>query len=130
MATVLVPTPLRRFTGGQSKVSASAATIGELIGALDAQYPGVAEKLLDGGGEIKRFINVFVNDDEVRSLQGLATPVGDNDRISIVPAMAGGEYKRMEIREWRSEITETVANLQLPISDLQLPRDTNTCHLD
>ena len=90
MATVLVPTPLRRFTGGQSKVSASAATIGELIGALEVQYPGVAEKLLDGNGEIKRFINVFVNDDEVRSLQGLATPVGDSDRISIVPAMAGG----------------------------------------
>ncbi len=90
MATVLMPTPLRRFTGGQSKVTAAADTVGALIHTLDSQYPGVAEKLLDDSGEIKRFINVFVNDDEVRSLQGLETPLGDNDRVSIVPAMAGG----------------------------------------
>ncbi len=90
MATVLMPTPLRRFTGGQSKVTASADTVGGLIRTLDGQYPGVAGKLLDDGGEIKRFINVFVNDDEVRSLQGLATPLSDGDRVSIVPAMAGG----------------------------------------
>jgi molybdopterin synthase sulfur carrier subunit len=64
--------------------------VGALIHTLDSQYPGVAEKLLDDSGEIKRFINVFVNDDEVRSLQGLETPLGDNDRVSIVPAMAGG----------------------------------------
>lgn len=90
MATVLMPTPLRRFTGGQSKVTASADTVGALIRTLDGQYPGVADKLLDDSGEIKRFINVFVNDDEVRSLSGLATPLSDSDRISIVPAMAGG----------------------------------------
>lgn len=90
MATVLVPTPLRRLTGGQSKVSVSAPNVGGLIQALDSDYPGVAEKLLDGNGQIKRFINVFVNDDEVRSLQGLATPLAQEDRVSIVPAMAGG----------------------------------------
>ena len=90
MATDLVPTPLRRFTAGQSKVSVPAQNVGGLIQALDDDYPGVAEKLIDGNGEIKRFINVFVNDDEVRSLQGLATPVADDDRVSIVPAMAGG----------------------------------------
>lgn len=90
MATVLVPTPLRRYTGGQPKVSVEADDISGLIQALDASYPGVAEKLLDGSGQIKRFINVFVNEDEVRTLQGLATPLGDADRVSIVPAMAGG----------------------------------------
>jgi len=90
MATVLVPTPLRRFTGGQSKVSLPAQDVGGLIQALESSYPGVSEKLIDGNGEIKRFINVFVNDDEVRSLQGLATPVSADDRVSIVPAMAGG----------------------------------------
>lgn len=93
MATVFVPTPLRRLTEGQSKItipSTDAADVGGLIRTLDATFPGIAEKVLDGNGEIKRFINVFVNDDEVRSLQGLATPVGDEDRISIVPAMAGG----------------------------------------
>jgi molybdopterin synthase sulfur carrier subunit len=90
MTTILVPTPLRRFTGGQSSVSLTAADVGGLIQALEQSYPGVSEKLVDGNGEIKRFINVFVNEDEVRSLQGLATPVGENDRVSIVPAMAGG----------------------------------------
>lgn len=90
MATVLVPTPLRRYTGGQPRVSVEADNLGGLIQALEADYPGVAERLLDGNGQIKRFINVFVNDDEVRSLQGLATPVAEADRVSIVPAMAGG----------------------------------------
>lgn len=90
MATVLVPTPLRRFTGGQSKVTVDATDLSTLIRQMESDYPGVADKLLDGSGEIKRFINVFVNDDEVRSLQGLATPVRAEDRVSIVPAMAGG----------------------------------------
>lgn len=91
MATVLLPTPLRRLTGGQAKVEIDGQDIGSLIGAIDAQYPGVADKLLDDDGNIKRFINVFVNDDEVRSLQGLHTPVRSTDRVSIVPAMAGGQ---------------------------------------
>ncbi len=91
MATVYVPTPLRRLTSGQSKVDVEGATIGALIESVEAQYPGIAEKVLDGDGNIKRFINVFLNDDEVGSLQGLETPVGDNDKISIVPAMAGGQ---------------------------------------
>ena len=91
MATVLVPTPLRRLTGGQAKVEADGSDIGSLIIAVDAQYPGVADRLLDDDGNIKRFINVFVNEDEVRSLQGLHTPVRPQDKVSIVPAMAGGK---------------------------------------
>jgi molybdopterin synthase sulfur carrier subunit len=91
MATVLVPTPLRRLTGGQAKVDVDGADIGALIQAINSQYPGVADKLLDDGGNIKRFINVFVNDAEVRSLQGLHTPVRTQDKVSIVPAMAGGQ---------------------------------------
>lgn len=90
MATVLVPTPLRRLTGGQSKVEVDGADVGALIQSIDKQFPGVANKVLDGDGNVKRFINVFVNDDEIRQLQGLATPVGMNDKVSIVPAMAGG----------------------------------------
>jgi len=90
MATVLVPTPLRRLTGGQAKVEVEGSDIGTLILAIDSQYPGVADKLLDDDGNIKRFINVFVNDSEVRSLQGLHTPVQAGDKVSIVPAMAGG----------------------------------------
>ena len=98
MATVYVPTPLRRLTGGQSKVEATGSDISALIQAVDAEYPGVAEKLLDGDGDIKRFINVFVNDDEVRTLQGLQTPVAESDKVSIVPAMAGGSQFRGWIR--------------------------------
>ena len=91
MATVLVPTPLRRLTGGQSKVEVDGADVAALITAIDSQFPGVADKVLDGDGNVKRFINVFVNDDEIRTLQGLETPVKENDKVSIVPAMAGGQ---------------------------------------
>lgn len=90
MATVLLPTPLRRLAGGQSRVTIEAADLGGLIQSLERQYPGIAEKLLDDSGEIKRFINVFVNENEVRTLQGLSTPVAEADKVSIVPAMAGG----------------------------------------
>jgi sulfur-carrier protein len=93
MATVLVPTPLRRLTGGQSKVEVAGSTVGSLLTAVDAKYPGVAQKVLDEDGNVKRFINVFLNDDEIRTLKGLDTPVGENDRVSIVPAMAGGQEK-------------------------------------
>lgn len=91
MATVYVPTPLRRLTGGQAKVEVTGSDVGLIIQAIDAQYPGVADRLLDDDGNIKRFINVFVNDAEIRGLQGLHTPVGENDKVSIVPAMAGGQ---------------------------------------
>ena len=90
MATVFIPTPLRRLTGGQSKITEDAATVGELLSSLDQQFPGIEEKLLDGDGNLKRFINIFRNDDEIRTLAGLATPVREDDKISIVPAMAGG----------------------------------------
>ncbi len=90
MTTVYIPTPLRRLTGGQSKVQVKAQDIGGLIKQLDAQYPGFAERVLDDQGKAKRFIQIFRNDDEIRSLQGLETPLSDGDRVSIVPAMAGG----------------------------------------
>ncbi len=90
MATVFIPTPLRRLTGGQSKVTETAGTVGELIQQLETQYPGMGEKLLDGDGNLKRFINIFRNDDEIRTLAGLETAVSEDDKISIVPAMAGG----------------------------------------
>jgi sulfur-carrier protein len=91
MATVFVPTPLRRLTGGQSKVEVEATTINELVQKLEAQYPGVRERLLDNDGEIKRFINVFVDGEEIRGLQGGDTPLNDRAEVSIIPAMAGGE---------------------------------------
>ena len=90
MATVFVPTPLRRLTGGQSKLTVDGNDVGALLQSINQQYPGITEKVLDDDGNVKRFINVFVNDDEIRTLQGLETPVKADDRVSIVPAMAGG----------------------------------------
>jgi len=90
MTTVYIPTPLRRLTAGQSKVTVEAETIQSLLSALDVTYPGIAERVLDGDGNVKRFINVFRNDDEIRTLSGLETTLSANDKVSIVPAMAGG----------------------------------------
>jgi molybdopterin synthase sulfur carrier subunit len=90
MTTVYIPTPLRRLTDGQSKVQVEAQSVSDLIQKLDENYPGFAERVLDDNGNAKRFIQIFRNDDEIRTLQGLETPVGEGDRVSIVPAMAGG----------------------------------------
>ncbi len=90
MVTVFIPTPLRRLTDGQAKLDVRAQSVGEALQVLEETFPGVGEKILDQNGEVKRFINVFRNDDEISALEGLATPLTDNDRISIVPAMAGG----------------------------------------
>ncbi len=90
MTTVLIPTPLRRLTANQSRVEIAGDTVGQVITNLDGTYPGIGERLLDQNGAIKRFINVFVNNDEIRTLQGADTPVAAGDRVSIVPAMAGG----------------------------------------
>jgi molybdopterin synthase sulfur carrier subunit len=90
MPTVLIPTPLRRLTANQAKVDVAGDTVDALLHNLDAAYPGIGERLFDGDGQIKRFINVFVNEDEIRTLQGADTPVASGDKVSIVPAMAGG----------------------------------------
>jgi len=90
MTTVYIPTPLRRLTAGKSKVQVDAKDIASLIQSLEQEYPGIAERVLDGEGNAKRFIQIFRNDEEIRTLQGLETPLTDGDRVSIVPAMAGG----------------------------------------
>lgn len=90
MTTVYIPTPLRRLTGGQAKVEVDASDVGALVDDLETRYPGLRERLIDEKGDIKRFINVFVNDEEIRTLQGQATTLHSTDRVSIVPAMAGG----------------------------------------
>jgi molybdopterin synthase sulfur carrier subunit len=93
MATVLIPTPLRRLTGGQSKLDVAGGDISALIQSINSQFPGIAEKVLDESGDVKRFINVFVNEEEIRNLQGMATPIKESDKVSIVPAMAGGSAR-------------------------------------
>jgi sulfur-carrier protein len=90
MATVRIPSPLRRYTNGQSKVEGKGANISELIENLESQYPGVKTRLCEDNGQIKRYVNVFVNGEEIRTLKGSETAITDKDEVSIVPAMAGG----------------------------------------
>lgn len=90
MATVRIPTPLRKLTEGKEEVSATGATIGELITDLDKNYPGIKNRICDDNGQVKRFVNIFANDEDIRFLQNLDTPVKEADEVSIVPAIAGG----------------------------------------
>lgn len=88
--TVNIPTPLRKLTNNESEVSVEAGSVGDLVDALEAAYSGIAEKLLDQKGDIRRYVNVFVNDEDIRFLDGKGTALKDGDNISIVPAIAGG----------------------------------------
>ena len=87
---VRIPTTLRPVAGGQSEVKVEGATLAEVLDGLDAAHPGFRDRLLDDQGALRRFVNVFVADDDVRYLQGLDTPVPDGETVSIIPAVAGG----------------------------------------
>jgi molybdopterin synthase sulfur carrier subunit len=87
---VSIPTPLRGLTDGRDVVGAEGATIGELIDDLDRSYPGIKARIVDDAGRLRRFVNVYLNGEDVRFLQDKATAVGANDEVSIVPAIAGG----------------------------------------
>ena len=87
---VLIPTVLRRATQGLSEVRLAGSTIAECLEDLEAQFPGIRDRLCDESGEIRRFVNIFVNGEDVRFLTGKATPVRAGDEVSIVPAVAGG----------------------------------------
>jgi len=88
--SVRVPTQLRTLTAGQGEIEVDGSTVGEALKALDVAHPGFAERLFDDGGNLRRFVNVFLADEDVRFLSGLETPVADGQTISIVPAVAGG----------------------------------------
>ena len=88
--TVRVPTTLRTLTAGASEVEVDGATVGDALAALDQAHPGFGERLLDDDGNLRRFVNVFVADDDVRFMDGLATPIPDGETLSIIPAVAGG----------------------------------------
>jgi sulfur-carrier protein len=89
MAVVRIPTPLRPHAGGCDRVEAAGSTVGVILGQLSTLYPGLRERLFDGD-ELRRFVNVYVNDEDIRYLEELATPVAENDEVSIIPAVAGG----------------------------------------
>ena len=88
--TVNIPTPLRKLTENQAEVAIEAGTVDELVAILENTYNGIKEKLVDDDGEIRRYVNIYVNDEDIRFLDGGATQLQDGDEISIVPAIAGG----------------------------------------
>ncbi len=87
---VRIPTPLRKLTGGEEIVEVDAGTVEAAIGALRERFPGMGERLVDEAGEVRRFINVYVNGEDIRFLQNQETPLSDSDELSIIPAIAGG----------------------------------------
>ena len=87
---VRIPTPLRKMTGGKDKVEVESSTLGEMVDSLESDYPGFKERLVDENGELRYFVNIYVNGEDVRFLKGLETSTSTGDEVSIVPAVAGG----------------------------------------
>ncbi|HAH99009.1 MAG TPA: molybdopterin synthase sulfur carrier subunit [Verrucomicrobiales bacterium] len=88
--TVRIPTPLRKLTNEQETIEVNSETVGAAIDHLEGQFPGIKERLVDEDGEVRRFVNVYVNEEDIRFLDNQATPLKDGDDISIIPAIAGG----------------------------------------
>lgn len=90
MATVRIPTPLRKYTQGAEEVDVKAGSVSELLTNLETAYPGIRERICDDTGAVRRFVNVFVGEEDIRFMDNLDTAVADGDEVSIVPAIAGG----------------------------------------
>ncbi len=88
---IRVPGPLRRLTGGDAEVTVEGATVSAALTDLEQRYPGFHDRLYDADGKLRQFINIYVNDSDIRFSDGLETPVGERDEVSIVPAVAGGD---------------------------------------
>ncbi len=104
MVKVRVPTPLLKLTGGKAVVEAKGRSISELIENLDKKYPGMKERLCEKNGEIKRFVNVFVNEEDIRFLKGKDTELNEGDEVSFIPAIAGGALNEEEIERYSRQI--------------------------
>ena len=87
---VRIPTPLRRMTNGQANVEVESSTLGNMVETLESSYPGFKERLIDENGELRYFVNIYLNGEDVRFLEGLETATKSGDEVSIVPAVAGG----------------------------------------
>lgn len=89
-ASVRIPTILRNYTGGVNEVTADGSTLAEVLESLESNHPGIRARVLDDTGALRRFVNIYVGDEDVRFSGGLDAPVADNAKISIIPAVAGG----------------------------------------
>jgi sulfur-carrier protein len=87
---VVIPAQLRQYTQDQSSIEVDGATVGDVLSAVESQFPGIQERICEPDGRIRRFVNVFVNGEDVRALNGTETPVKDGDEVGIIPAVAGG----------------------------------------
>ena len=87
---VQIPTPMRQHTGGKAEVAATGATVQAALDDLGRQFPGIADRLFEKQGQLRRFVNVYLNNEDIRYLDNLATPVSDGDELAIIPAVAGG----------------------------------------
>jgi molybdopterin synthase sulfur carrier subunit len=94
---VRIPTPLKKLTGEQDVIKAKGETVGEVLQWLTETYPGLKERLRDEQGEVRRFINIYVNDEDIRFIKNLETPLKEGDQLSIIPAIAGGAYARRRV---------------------------------
>ena len=94
---VRIPTPLRKLAGEQDVIRAKGKTVGEVLQWLTETYPGLKERLRDEQGEVRRFINIYVNDEDIRFSQNLETPVNEGDQVSIIPAIAGGSSPKRRV---------------------------------
>ena len=92
--TVRIPTPLQRLTNGQGEVQCEGPTVSALLDDLERRHPGVKERICDESGKLRRFVNIFVNEEDIRFLQGDQTALNDGDDVSIIPAIAGGASGR------------------------------------
>jgi molybdopterin converting factor small subunit len=92
MATVIIPTPLRKFTNQTARLQVEASTVGEIINRITLEFPDLKKHLLDSQGALRSFVNIFSGDDDIRDLQQEKTPVNNSTVISIVPAIAGGNH--------------------------------------
>lgn len=125
MAHYLIPTSLRKMTGGQSRIEVSGKDVGVSLGRLVATYPELGVQLMSSDGRLRAFVNLFLNGDDIRLHDGLATALGAGDEIEILPAIAGGEADARSFASWRSDLEASIpqcdaALLELDSHDLVL----------
>ena len=89
--SVRIPTPLRKFTDGKAEVEASGNTVAEMVDNLEANFPGIKEKLCDESGKLRKFLNIYLNDEDIRFMDSLETELRDGDSLALIPAIAGGK---------------------------------------
>jgi molybdopterin synthase sulfur carrier subunit len=125
---IRIPTPLRTFSKGRDLVQVEAKSLREMLRGLESECPGIASRILDDKGDVRRFVNLFVNDTDIRTLAGLESPVKDGDVVSIVPAIAGG--MALTAQELMSQLRQEVTEVTPAAVNAQRKEDTGVLLID